>query len=70
MPAERIDGIKYHLDHESDETVLGIHANLLERHKALMGDIEHITGHLVVRGLLPAEVSPDEEGEPVEDLEA
>lgn len=57
MSAERIQGIKYHLDHESDESLRGIYSNLLEEHKRLIGDIETVTGHLVMRGLMPMEVA-------------
>lgn len=53
MSAERIDGIKYHLDREPDEVVLGLQANLLDKHRRLMGDIERVTGVLAVRGLVP-----------------
>lgn len=55
MGAERIDGIKYHLDRETDEAVLGIYENLKERRDRLDGDIEHVAGHLVTRGLLDIE---------------
>ena len=63
MSAERIGGIKYHLDHESDESLRGIYSNLLDEHRRLVGDIETITGHLVMRGLMPMEVSV----EPIDD---
>lgn len=53
MSAERIDGIKYNLEHEPDAVVSGIYGNLLDKHRRLMGDIERVGGVLAVRGLLP-----------------
>ena len=63
MSAERIRGIKFHLDHETDESLRGIYSNLLEEHRQLVGDIETVTGHLVMRGLMPMEVAV----EPIDD---
>lgn len=57
MAAERIQGIKYHFDREPDDVVRNVYSNLLEAHKELMGDIETVVGHLVMRGLLPMEVA-------------
>lgn len=57
MSAERIQGIKYHLDRESDESLRGIYSNLLAEHRVLIGDIETVTGHLVLRGLMPMEIA-------------
>lgn len=53
MPAERIDGIKYHLDREPVEVLEGIRGHLLDRHRTLVGEIERVTGELALRGLVP-----------------
>lgn len=53
MPAERIDGIKYHLDREPVEVLEGIRGHLLDRHRTLVGEIERVTGELAVRGVVP-----------------
>lgn len=53
MPAERIDGIKYHLDREPVEVLEGLRGHLLERHRNLVDDIERVTGELAVRGVVP-----------------
>ena len=67
MGAERIDGIKYHLDREPDEVVATIHANLLDRHKRLIDDISRVSGELALRGLVPDGLYPDDS--PYEQLE-
>ena len=68
MGAERIDGIKYHLDREPDDVVANIHANLLDRHKRLIDDISKVSGVLAVRGLLPDGLYPEEDS-PYEQLD-
>ena len=68
MAAQRIDGIKYHLDREPDEVVTNIHANLLDRHKRLIDDISRVSGELAVRGLLADGLYPEEDS-PYEQLE-
>lgn len=52
MGAERIDGIKYHLDREPVDVLSGIHNHLLERHRRLVDDISKVSGELAVRGAL------------------
>lgn len=61
MGAERIDGIKYNLDRLTDEDVVNINGNLLDKHRRLMTDIERITGVMAVRGLVPTPEREDDE---------
>ncbi len=60
MGAERIDGIKYNFDREPDEVVVNLNANLLDKHRRLMTDIERVGGILAVRGLVPTPETEDD----------
>lgn len=59
MGAERIDGIKYNVDRLTDEEVLGINGHLLERHRAIVEDIEKVAGILATRGLVSLDTPED-----------
>lgn len=61
MGAERIDGIKYHLDREPVDVLSGIHNHLLERHKRLIDDISKVSGELATRGAISDGLYSDSE---------
>lgn len=61
--ARRIDGIKYRVDHLTDEELAGIHGHLSERHVRLVADIAFVESVLFTRAqdTLPFEpVRPDD----------